>query len=293
MRAKSATPMARAAARAASQYGVVSRRQLYAAGLSSSGIGRRVESGQLHRVHQGVYAVGHRYLSNEGRWMAAVLACGAGAVLSHRSAASLWKMLPPGNGSVEVSVPTAAGRSRRVGIRIHRHRAWAAASMTSRGGIPVTTPAQTIADLRGRIPPSEVRRAIRQAGVLGLRTQLQEPNAPTRSELEDCFLRLCSRRRLPTPEVNVRIGPYEVDFLWRPQRLIVETDGYRSHRGPQAFEDDHARDLELRSLGYDVRRFSYRQVTENAKRVARAVHQALEATPAPSFDPASREGDAG
>jgi len=272
--------MALAAARAAKQYGVVSRQQLYAAGLSRSGIGRRIESGQLHRVHRGVYAVGHRYLSSEGRWMAAVLACGKEAVLSYRSAAELWKLLAPASGPVEVSIPTSSGRSRRSGIRIHRRRSLALASTTHRKRIPVTTPAQTIADLKGKIPASDLRRAIRQAEVLGLQTGLR-PSMPTRSDLEDRFLRLCQRHRLPTPEVNVRVGRYEVDFLWQRQNLIVETDGYRYHRGAQAFEDDHSRDLDLRALGFDLRRFSYRQVTKHPDRVAAAVRQAFRANPPP------------
>src|ERR1700755_668726 len=109
---------------------------------------------------------------------------------------------------------------------------------------------------------------------MGLPTGL-EPTAPTRSELEDRFLRLCRRHRLPMPEVNVRFGPYEVDFLWRSQRLIVETDGYRFHRGAQAFEDDHDRDLGLRARGYEVHRFTYRQVTEQPAQLAAALRNAL------------------
>ncbi len=98
----------------------------------------------------------------------------------------------------------------------------------------------------------------------------------TRSELEHLFLRLCERHRLPKPEINVRVGPYEVDFLWRAERLIVETDGYRYHRGSQAFEDDHARELEFHARGYTFRRYSYRQVTTEPHAVAAAVREALQ-----------------
>jgi very-short-patch-repair endonuclease len=179
------------------------------------------------------------------------------------------------DGPVDVSVPTTAGRKRRGGIRVHRRASLGSGSVTRRNGIPVTTPAQTIADLRGVASAAQLRRAIRQAEVLGLRTGLDRPAEPTRSELEHLFLRLCRRHRLPAPEVNVRIGPREVDFLWRTQRLIVETDGYRYHRGRGAFENDHERDLDLRARGYDVLRLTYRQVTTNPTRTARAVAEAL------------------
>ncbi len=139
----------------------------------------------------------------------------------------------------------------------------------------MTTPARTIADLRRIVSPARLRRAIRQAEVLGLRTGLDRPAEPTRSELEHLFLELCRRHRLPAPEVNVRIGRRVVDFLWRERRLVVETDGYRYHRGPTAFEDDHARDLALRTGGYDVLRFTYRQVTSEPARVANAISTAL------------------
>ncbi len=138
----------------------------------------------------------------------------------------------------------------------------------------MTTPAKTLGDLKGVILPAQHRRAIRQAEVLGLKTGLATAE-PTRSELEHLFLRLCEEHHVPRPEVNVRVGPFEVDFLWRAQRLIVETNGYRYHRGSQAFEDDHARDLDLHTLGYDVRHFSYRQVTATPQSVAAAVSQAL------------------
>jgi very-short-patch-repair endonuclease len=213
--------------------------------------------------------------------MAAVLACGEGAVLSHRSAASLWRLLGPTGGPVEVSVPTTSGRAARPGIRLHRRVTLGPRSVSRRSDIPVTTPAQTIDDLRGRVSPAQLRRAIRQAEVLGLATGLHGAADRTRSELEHLFLRLCHRHRLPTPEVNVRIGSHTVDFLWREQRVVVETDGYRYHRGSQAFENDHERDLDLRSRGYDIVRLTYRQVTADPKRAAAAVADALQKPTAP------------
>jgi very-short-patch-repair endonuclease len=147
--------------------------------------------------------------------------------------------------------------------------------MTRRYGIPVTKPAQTIVDLRGAVPPKELRRAIRQANVLGLPIGPETGRDRTRSDLERDFLRLCRRSHLPVPEVNVRVGPRLVDFLWRDRRLVVETDGYRFHRGKVAFEDDCARDLDLRGLGYEVRHFTYRQVHEEPARIATDLRDVL------------------
>jgi very-short-patch-repair endonuclease len=266
---------------AARQHGVVSIRQLAAAGLTRDAAAKRARASRFHRVHRGVYAVGHRAISLEGRWMAAVLACGPGAVLSHRSAANLWRLLPAQDEPIEVSVRTNGGRKRRPGIRIHRTLTLSPTGWCiGRSAIPVTTPARTIADLRRVAAPAELRRAIRQAEVFGMQTGLEQSTAPTRSELEDRFLALCRRQRLPRPEVNVRVGPYEVDFLWREQGLIVETDGYRFHRGSQAFEDDHERNLGLRAHGWDVLRFTYRQVSENPGRVAAVIRRELQRRPA-------------
>jgi very-short-patch-repair endonuclease len=138
----------------------------------------------------------------------------------------------------------------------------------------VTIPARTIADLR-RVALEQARRALRQAAVIGLGIP-EDPDADsTRSELEAKFLALCRRHRLPSPEVNVRVGRHLVDFLWRAQSLVVETDGYRYHRGRQAFEDDRARDVELRLAGFDVVRFSHRQVTGEPRRVVVALRALL------------------
>lgn len=199
--------------------------------------------------------------------MAAQMACGEGSAISHRSAAALWGLLRPSQGPIHVSVPSQSGRAKRRGICLHRRQALGAETVTRERGIPVTTPAQTIADLKSNVPAAHYRRAIRQAEMLGLPTGPEAVDR-TRSELEHLFLRLCRRARLPAPEVNVRIGRHLVDFLWRPQRLIVETDGYRYHRGRAAFEDDRARDLELRRLGYDVLRLSFRQLTQDPAAVA-------------------------
>ncbi len=260
---------------AADQFGLVTTGQLLAAGFDGAAITLRVAAGRLHRLHRGVYAVGHPAVSREGRWLAAVLACGKGAVLSHRDAAALWALLPPGTGPVHVTVSGQGGRGRRRGIRLHRSRTLAVTAVTRHRGIPVTRPARTIADLRRHLQPPELRRAIRQAEVLGLALGEEAETDRTRSELERRFLRLCRSHGLPRPEVNVRVGPFLVDFLWRPQRLIIEVDGYRYHRGRQAFEDDRARDLELRRLGHEVVRLTQRQIGEGEEEVVSAVRALL------------------
>jgi very-short-patch-repair endonuclease len=299
MRQQSDTPGQTVAGIAARQHGVLSFAQLRSAGLSKGAIARRSRSGHLHRVHRGVYAVGHTNLSPHGKWMAAVLACRKeasvthpvtilahwGAAISHRSAATLWQLLPDADGPVDVSAADTAGRKKRHGIRLHRCRALLPAFVTSHQGIPVTTPARTIADLRsaavqpgrlgGAITPQELRRAIRQAEMLGLKTDAESFTERTRSDLELAFLRLCRRSRVPEPEVNICLDSLEVDFLWREQLLVVESDGYRYHRGRTAFEKDRDRDLKLRARGYEVLRLSYRQVFDEPARVAYVLKLAL------------------
>lgn len=195
--------------------------------------------------------------------------------LSHRSAAVLWGLLPLRPGPIDVTVAGTGGRDRREGIRIHRSRTLTPEMVTRHKVIPVTTPARTIADLRraakgrhGAISPKELRRAVRQAEVLGLSTGAEALTERSRSDLELSFLRLCRRHRLPAPEVNVQVDSMEVDFLWRDRRLVVETDGYQYHRGRGAFEDDRDRDLRLRALGFEVVRLTYRQVVDGPDPVA-------------------------
>jgi very-short-patch-repair endonuclease len=259
------------------QHGIVTLRQLEGAGITRAGVARRADRGQLHRVHQGVYAVGYPASNREARWMAAVLACGDEAVLSHMSAAALWALLKPEDGPVDVSLPSQSGRRRREGIRIHRCASLAAGGKTSiRHGIPVTSVPRTLTDLRrSQCPERLVRRATRQAELRKFALPPSTPRRRTRSDLEDDFLAFLRRHRLPLPEVNVKIGRWEVDFLWRAQRLAVETDFYGTHRGSVAFEDDHQRDLDLRRLGYRVRRYTGAQICNHPALVVADLGEAL------------------
>ena len=287
MRLQLASPDELVAQIAARQHGIVTFEQLLGAGLSQGGIKRRVAAGRLHRVYRGVYAVGHPGLSNEGRWSAAVAACGKGSVLSHRSAAELWTLLAVTTGPVHVTVAGRSGRARRRGLVIHHSPSLTARDVTRRNRIRVTTPAQTIADLRRSGRAADLRRALRKAAFLGLdvgggeRVSEGEGGIGTgrsgreRSDLERLFLRLCDKRGLPMPHVNVPIGPYTVDFLWPKRRLAVETDGWEGHRGRQAFEDDRARDAYLRLRGLEVLRFTWRQITEDPHSVVAVLRRYL------------------
>jgi len=215
--------------------------------------------------------------------MAAVLACGSGAVLSHISAARLWRLLPqprPGvevesPSSIHVTVPSRCGRRARSGLVIHRSASLLPGQTTLRDSIPVTTPARTLVDLRRTLPQPQFARALRQAEFLRLTLDRHLELDHTRSELETRFLALCRRHRLPQPEVNRRIGAYVVDFLWSDAHLIAELDGYRAHGGRAAFEADRSRDVELKLLGFAVVRFTWRQLTTDRKRTAATLRALL------------------
>jgi very-short-patch-repair endonuclease len=283
MREESARPDALVAELAARQHGVVTTDQLRARGVSRSAVARRLDAGRLHRIHRGVYAVGHRRLTFEGRCLAAVLACGEGAVVSHRGAGALWGLLLPSPRPIEVTVPGYGGRRKQPGIVIHRSTTLSTEQVTRRRGIPLTQPARTLQDLRRVLTGEQLRKATRRA--LDLRLDVgaaldPEPDL-TRRKLERRFLRLCRSRSLPSPEVNARVGPYEVDFLWRDLSLIVETDGFRHHGNRAAFEADRARDSRLQALGYRVLRFTYRQVSEDPRAVVATLRDVMRASGGP------------
>ena len=230
--------------------------QLAKLGLDKDAVLRRVRAGRLHRLHRGVYAVGHTALSLRGRWFAAVLASGDGALLSHRSAAALWGMLSTSAPKIDVIVPPESGRRSTATIRIRRGMR----EGTEHLGIPVTSPRCTLDDLAAaKIPRWQLRKAIEVAERLGEAVRPQGPRSP----LEEAFLRLCD----DAPIVNGAIEGFEVDFHWPDARLVVETDGHEHHGTPAAFERDRARDQALAAAGWTVLRFTYRQVLEEPARV--------------------------
>lgn len=265
-----------AVARIASrQHGVVTSAQLAQAGIDKDGVAWRIRSGRLHRLHRGVYAVGHRSLSRRGRWLAAVLAAGDGAVLSHTSAAALWEFLRPIQGPIHVFVGAAVRRVSRPGLRIHRSRTLSPSHITHRHGIAVTTPARTIEDIRGTIDPYLFRRALRQAELAGHRVPHLSTTKRSRSDLELLFLALCEEHDLPRPLVNHRVYGYRVDFFFADHRLAVETDSWEYHRGSVALEDDHARDLALRAHGVAARRYTGDQLERKPEAVVADLGEAL------------------
>jgi very-short-patch-repair endonuclease len=265
------------------QHGVVTLAQLRAFGLDDAAVRRWSVAGRVHRVHRGVYAVGHRRLSREGRWLAAVLACGPGAVLSHRSGAALWGIRATAAARIDVTVPRDSGRRSTAAIIVHRPRR--SIEATTHNGIPVTTPTQTLVDLSSVLPRPALERAVEVAETLRLLdvnslpprlAQLVGPVDNTRSALERRFLALCRRARLPLPLVNTQVEGFEVDFCWPPERLIVETDGHRHHGTRAAFERDRERDARLTALGWRVVRITYRQLHERPGEVVELLVRLLQ-----------------
>ena len=258
---------------AAREHNVLTSAELIACGFSTSAISRAVRTGRLCPKHRGVYAVGHPKLTREGIWLAAVKAASSGAALSHQSAAQLSKLLPltANPRPVHVTVAGAGGRRKRNGIVLHRSTTITAADVHLRDRIPTTKPARTLADLKPILPREQWESAIDRARFLSLPFGELEVKDSARSHLERAFRALCRHHRLPLPEVNVRVGPYLVDFLWRAHTLVVETDGWETHRDRAAFESDRARDVELKLMGYDVVRFTYRHVLEEPERVAQTL----------------------
>jgi hypothetical protein len=283
---------------AASQHGVVARRQLLGAGLTPQQIGRRVRAGRLIVVHRGVYAVGHAALTVDGRWMAAVLACGAGAALSDRPAAAAWGLRPAWLGWREVC--TTAECRRVEGVIVHRPRSLGASDVTRVRGVPVTTVARTLVDLADVVPPAVLRRVLEQAevlrldapvtpiagrrGVERLETALAELRIRvprmTRSELERRMLDLCAARGLPPPDANFTVAGDEVDFTWPDHRVAVETDGWDTHGTRAAFGRDRRRSTTLQLAGWVILRFTYDDVVHDPGYVAASLATALARTAA-------------
>ena len=281
------------------QQGSVRRDQLRAAGVSRHVIDRRVLNGNLYRVHRGVYIVGHLALPPRAMESAALLACGDGALISHRSAAYLWSLLEKPPEQVDV---TLVGRRCRPkdGVRIHGVAEIDPRDVRRRGGMLLTAPARTLIDFAAHAGGAELERALAEARVrrllrdgelevaLGragtragagkMRALLRDEGPPTltRSEGERRMVRLTRAARLPVPVCNSPVAGYSVDFLWPAQRVIVEVDGYVYHGHRAAFERDHRRDMELENAGYHVIRVTWRQTAEEPLAVVAHIARALE-----------------
>ncbi len=271
MGAVRSTPWAAAAQVASDQWGLATVAQLAACGCTARMVGRATAAGRLVRVHRGVYALGIAPATPHARAMAAVLAAGPGALLSHRWALWLWDLGRLPSGAVHVSAPTS--RRGGAGYVLHRVRDLAPDHTY---GIPLTTPARTIADCAPSLTGRQLRRAVNQAQILhltqpeALRAQprlrsLVSAHGATRSLLEDLLCEL----DLPEPSVNVMVHGVEVDFHYPDLHLVVEADGWAFHRTRIAFEDDHERRLHLEANGERVVAVTWAQVRRRDQTVAR------------------------
>lgn len=285
------------------QHGLVTLTQLEGLGMDRRTVAARVRAGRLHRIYSGVFAVGHPVLSPDAIFLAPVLACGPGAVLSHESAAALWGFWKQRGSQFHVIAPNRRGRSPR-GIVAHRDGFLPAADTTSLRGIPCTTTARTLLDQAAHLPPWDLRRSLGEAeamrlvnhhqlrsqihrgkgrrGVARFRLLLDEIHPQTRrskSELERMFLHVCLQLGLPEPEVNVslRVGSriFKPDFLWRPQRLILEADSRQFHDTDVAFVDDRRREQQLQLAGWRVSHCTWEQVELEPHSLAEAVRGLL------------------
>ncbi len=272
------------------QDGLVTRQQLLELGWGPDRVDHVARRGWLHRVHRGVYSV-TPVLTPRARWRAATLA--TGGTLSHGSAAALHRLLPERSAAVEIVLGSHVRG--RPGLVIRETRNLPAADVVSRAGIPVTSPTRTVLDLAQTVDRDTVLAAAMEAlhlGVLDTRRILGEDLRgrrgassvhalrrrlveQTRTELESAMRELCLRGGLPSPDCQRRIAGLRPDFSWPAHRLAVETDGWATHGTRRAFENDRARDARLAAHGWEVLRFTWRQVTEQPDLVLRALHARL------------------
>lgn len=300
-----AWPAARIGEIAGRQHGQISRAQLIDLGVGTPMIDAAVRRGLLVVIHRGVYAVGHLALPPLAPFMAAVLAVGGAAFVSHAAAAAIWALTDqprPDGMDIDVTIIDGDRGRRRPGIRVHRDVRLDLRDVVAHVDVPVTTPARTVLDLVPSLSSRQVERAVdalltrrlatRQqlaatvarcphhagAGRLAALAEAERriPEAAA-SEAEERFLALIRRAGLSMPRTNVYVEGYEVDALWPAERVIAEVDGYAFHSTRGSFEADHARDLALAAAGYVVLRFTYRQVVEHPETVVAAVVRALTA----------------
>ena len=271
------------------QHGIVARRQLLALGFNSREIEHRIGRGRLHVVMRGVYAVGWPQMTRRRRWMAAVLACGEGAALSHRSAAALWGISEEREGRIDVSVRRRSELERR-GLRVRARAKLDPARIVAKDGIPVTEIVQTLVDLATELPPRRLERAINEAdkhylidpetlrsrlgcyegepGVKPLRTLLDKHTFRlSDSDVEVFFRPIAAEAGLPSPFSKQIVNGWEVDFYWPELGLVVETDGLHYHRTASTQTRDVRRDRAHALAGMTPLRFTHYEIRYEAKRV--------------------------
>jgi hypothetical protein len=298
MKDREATASIRALAE--QQHGVVAHHQLLELGLGEGLVFRRLEAGLLIPLHKGVYALAHTGIRREAKWMAAVLACGPGAVLSHFDAGCLWGICGS-YGHTEVLRQSGGFRgSGHLGVRLHQTRRLREYEVTIERGIPVATMERVLLDLAGRTDLKRLERMLVQSykrdgfswdrlarviarrrgckGVGRLRQIALEVNPEaleTKSVSEVDFLALWRDVSGLVPAVNVLVEGHLVDFLWAEQKVIVETDSWSHHGDRPTFEDDHQRDVDLVGAGYDVHRTTYKMLERNPAPFLKNVQKAL------------------
>jgi hypothetical protein len=280
------------------QHGVVSIRQLRRIGYTHRSVQRAVEAGHLHRLHQGVFAVGHTNLSLQGRCLAAVLASGPRSLLSHYSAG--WLLGLVATRPIPVHVTTPVPRKRRDGVRIHRSRTLIDVDRMLGQGIPVTSVARTALDLAAVLRFRSLRRVIRRSeelevfdlsdfrsvltrnrghrgtAPLSRALAIYEPSRFTRSELEREFLRLLAVGGQPEPVTAFNVAGYELDVYWPELRFAVELDVYATHGGHEPFEEDRLRDEDLKLAGVELTRVTGWRLEREPRQVIRRVARLLE-----------------
>jgi very-short-patch-repair endonuclease len=281
------------------QHGVIHRAQLISAGVSPTEIRHLVDTSALHRLHRGVYAVGHTALPLYAREQAALLACGGRSVICDRSALWLWAMQKSRPPDVHILAIGHHCRS-RPGIRLHLTPAIDDRDTRTRHGLPVTSPSRALIEFAATAPAIEldaavaegrahrlvktgeletaVARAGRMLGAARMRAFLTEENGPgiTRSEAERRFRRYLGEAQLPQPQTNVPIGGHNADFLWETEKVILEVDSWQFHGHRSAFESDRRKDMALRDAGYVVIRVTWNQFTKELMFVIAHVARALD-----------------
>ena len=284
---------------ATAQHALVTHAQLVSLGCKRGAIEHSLARGRLTKVHRGVYAVAHLALPPLATELAAVLACAAPAYLSHHSAAAVWGVRPRRMGDVEVTVVGRDVARRRQGIRVHRAGAIDTSDIRRFQNIPITSPARTLLDIAGDLSERELELAVDEAitrrlvslhairiallrypgrrgcALLADLTDEARSSRISRSEGEEGMLALVRKAGLPEPELNVRLGRWTVDFLWRREKVVVEIDGYRYHSSRAKLERDHDKDVALRRSGLEVLRFTRGKVVREGLAVLATVAQAL------------------